>query len=83
MDQILAQISASISELKRNPNRLLEEAGESAIVILNHNEPTAYFVPAETYEALLDRLEDYELALMVEQRKCETDQAVEVSLDEL
>lgn len=83
MDQILAQISASISELKQNPNRLLKEAGDNAIVILNHNEPTAYFVPVDTYEALLDRLEDYELALMVEQRKSEKNQAVEVCLDEL
>ncbi|GAB2919328.1 type II toxin-antitoxin system Phd/YefM family antitoxin [Rheinheimera gaetbuli] len=83
MRQVLAQCSASISELKKNPTALLNEANGAAVAILNHNKPTAYLVPAETYEWLMERLDDYELAQVVESRRAGLADAVEVSLDEL
>ncbi|WP_298942730.1 type II toxin-antitoxin system Phd/YefM family antitoxin [uncultured Psychromonas sp.] len=83
MRQVLADCSASISELKKNPTALLNEADGSAIAILNHNKPTAYLVPAETYELLMDTLDDYELAKIVETRRADLSTAIEVSLDDL
>jgi len=41
MRQVLADYSASISELKKNTTALLNEAEGSAIAILNHNKPAA------------------------------------------
>ncbi|CAH0525473.1 type II toxin-antitoxin system Phd/YefM family antitoxin [Vibrio hippocampi] len=83
MRQVLADCSASISELKKNPTALLKEADGSAIAILNHNKPAAYLVPAETYEFLMDMLDDYELAKLVESRRVELSEAVEVDIDDL
>ena len=83
MKQILAGLSASISELKKNPSALLQQADGSPITILNHNKPTAYLIPAETYEALLEGIEDYDLGLIVKKRQTERSKAVEVSIDEL
>ena len=83
MRQVLADCSASISELKRNPTALLNEADGSAIAILNHNKPAAYLVPAETYEFLMDVLDDYELAKIVEDRRCDLSTAIEVNIDDL
>jgi antitoxin StbD len=83
MRQILADCSASISELKKNPTALLNEADGSAIAILNHNKPAAYLVPAETYELLMDMLDDYELAKLVESRRVDLSAAVEVDIDDL
>lgn len=83
MRQILADCSASISELKKNPTALLNESAGAPIAILNHNKPTAYLVPAETYEWLMDKLEDLELAQIVRQRMQQKFEAVEVSLDDL
>jgi len=83
MRQVLADCSASISELKKNPTALLKEADGSAIAILNHNKPAAYLVPAETYEFLMDMLDDYELAKIVESRRGDVSEAVEVSIDDL
>ncbi|MDQ6978292.1 MAG: type II toxin-antitoxin system Phd/YefM family antitoxin [Ghiorsea sp.] len=83
MRQVLSSYSASISELKKNPTALLNDAEGSPIAILNHNTPAAYFVPAETYEWLMDKLEDFELAQTVRDRADEKKEAVEVSLDEL
>ena len=83
MRQVLADCSASISELKKNPTALLNEADGSAIAILNHNKPAAYLVPAETYEWLMDVVDDYELAKVVEERRVDFSSAVEVDLDDL
>ena len=56
--------------------------GEGApVAILNRNEPVFYAVPAEAYEALMDKLEDIELAAMVKARLDQPE--IEVSLDEL
>lgn len=83
MRQVLADFSVSISELKKNPSALLSQASGSPIAILNHNKPAAYLIPAETYEALMDMIEDYELAQLVEERRGDKGKAITVSLDDL
>ena len=83
MKTVLANCSASISELKKNPSALIDEAEGEPIAILNHNRPTAYLVPAETYEAIMERLEDYQLGLLVNARQNEKIEAVEVDIDDL
>lgn len=83
MRQILADFSVSISELKKNPSALLSQASGSPIAVLNHNKPAAYLIPADTYEAIMDMIEDYELAKLVEERRSDKDKAVMVSLDDL
>lgn len=83
MRQVLADFSVSISELKKNPTSLLSQASGSPIAVLNHNKPTAYLVPAETYEAMMDMIDDYELAKLVEERRGDKHKAIAVSLDDL
>tara|TARA_R110002072_G_scaffold136124_2_gene278217 strand:- start:207787 stop:208038 length:252 start_codon:yes stop_codon:yes gene_type:complete len=83
MRQVLADFSVSISELKKNPSALLVQASGSPIAVLNHNKPAAYLIPAETYEALIETIEDYELSRLVEERRGDKDQAITVSLDDL
>ncbi|MBF0202790.1 MAG: type II toxin-antitoxin system Phd/YefM family antitoxin [Desulfamplus sp.] len=83
MESVLARCSASISELKKNPSYLIEKSEGEPIAILNHNKPTAYLIPAETYEIMLEKLEDYQLGLIIKKRQHEKNSAVEVSLDEL
>lgn len=83
MKSLLASRSASITELKKNPSALIEESEGEPIAILNHNSPTAYLIPAETYEMIMERLEDYQLGLIVQNRQDEKIDAVEVDIDEL
>ncbi|MET4492192.1 type II toxin-antitoxin system Phd/YefM family antitoxin [Bradyrhizobium sp. LA7.1] len=78
---ILAEMTASVSELKRNPMGTVA-AGEGApVAILNRNEPAFYCVPAKAYEAMMDRLEDIELNSIADARKDEP--VIKVTLDEL
>ena len=46
METVLAGLSASISELEKNPYALIEQAEGEAIAILKQNKPTAYLIPA-------------------------------------
>lgn len=83
MRQVLADYSVSISELKKNPTSLLKEADGSAIAILNHNKPTAYLVPAETYEWLMEVLDDYELGKVIDSRRGDLSKAIDVNINDL
>jgi len=83
MEQLLSSFSASISELKKNPTALLNEAEGAPIAILNHNIPTAYLIPAETYKWIIDKLDDIELAQIVNERMHEKENAIEVNIDDL
>lgn len=78
---ILADISAGISELKKNPMAVLQQGDGAPVAILNRNEPVFYAVPAAAYEILMDKLEDIELASIVEARKDQPE--IEVGIDDL
>ena len=78
---ILADVSAGISELKKNPMAVMAQGEGFPVAILNRNEPVFYAVPAGAYEELMDKLEDVELAAIVRARLGQDE--IEVSLDEL
>jgi antitoxin StbD len=79
--RILAETSASISELKRNPMGTVAAGEGFPVAILNHNEPAFYCVPALAFEAMLDRLEDLELNALADARAGEA--VIPVDIDAL
>lgn len=56
MEHILAARSVSITELKRSPSAVLDQAGSETVAVLNHNRPAAYLVPPHVYQAMAERL---------------------------
>jgi antitoxin StbD len=78
---ILADLSAGISELKKNPMAVIAQAEGAPVAILNRNQPVFYAVPAEMYEAMLEQIDDIALAELIKQRQ--NDPEIEVNLDEL
>jgi len=82
MTQILANYSASISELKKSPSSLIEDAGGEAVAILNHNKPSAYLVPSALYEKMMDIIDDYHLAQQVRERLNDKE-SIKVTIDDL
>lgn len=83
IDPILAPAGLSISEFKKNPSAAIAAAEAEGIplAILNRNSPAAYLIPARDWEAIMDRLEDMELAELARQRL--NDPEVEVSIEDL
>jgi antitoxin StbD len=87
MDAVLAETSIGITELKKNPSAVIRDAGASTVVILHHNKPSAYLVPARSYEALMDVLDDLQLLPVVQERmatwQADPDKVIDVSREEL
>ncbi len=83
MQVIKAPYSVSISELKQNPSALISAAGNNPVVILNHNKPTAYLVPADAFEVMIEYIDDLELGRLIEERKAQKLKAIDVSIDDL
>jgi antitoxin StbD len=81
LNPILADASISVSELKKNPSAAIDAAAGFPVAILNRNVPSAYLVPAAAWEALMDRLEDIELAQIVRER--EGEKGIPVRLEDL
>ncbi len=78
---VLAEVTASVSELKKNPMGTVAAGEGFPVAILNRNEPAFYCVPAKAFEAMMDRLEDIELNAIADARAGE--KRVRVNLDDL
>jgi|SaaInl8_135m_RNA_FD_contig_81_682540_length_1849_multi_8_in_0_out_0_2 antitoxin StbD len=84
MQPILANYTASITELKKSPTQLLKDAGDEAVAILNHNVASAYLVPSHMYEKMMDIVDDYYLSKIVEDRlNYKEEDLLEVNIDDL
>ncbi|MFA5455699.1 MAG: type II toxin-antitoxin system Phd/YefM family antitoxin [Sulfurimonas sp.] len=83
MQPILSNYTASITELKKSPTQLLKDAGNEAVAILNHNVASAYLVPSELYEKMIDIIDDYYLAKEVQERLNDSEKSIRINIDEL
>lgn len=81
MDTIIANVTVSVTELKRNLASILKSAEDAPVAVLNHNRPEAYLLSAGHYERLMAYVEDLEDARLARDRA--DGPFVEVSLDEL
>jgi antitoxin StbD len=78
---ILACVTASVSDLKKNPMGTVAAGEGFPVAILNRNAPAFYCVPARAYESLLEKLEDLELNAIAQARQGQP--IIKVTLDEL
>jgi len=78
---VLSSTTIGITELKRNPMVIVDESEGETVAVLNRNKPVFYAVPAAAYEAIMERLEDAELAAVVRAR--EHQPRIEVDWDDL
>lgn len=78
---VLTEMTASVSELKKNPMGTVAAGDGFAVAILNRNEPAFYCVPARAYEALMEKIEDLELNALADARAKE--KVIKVSLHDL
>jgi antitoxin StbD len=81
VSRILADFTASVTELQKDPMGTAASGNGAAVAILNRNALAFYCVPADEYHAMVDRLDDIELNVLVEARR--GGPFVEVGLAEL
>jgi len=78
---VLSDTVVSVSDLKKNPIKVVAQGEGFPVAVLNRNTPAFYCVPAEAYEALMDKLEDLELNALANQRMKQ--ERIEVDIDDL
>ncbi|WP_016917268.1 type II toxin-antitoxin system Phd/YefM family antitoxin [Rickettsia honei] len=81
MEHIYANLAVSISEFKKSPSptALLDKASGEPVALLNHNKPTAYLIPAELYEQIIEALDDKYLLELATIRLKDNEKAIAVS----
>jgi len=78
---VLSDTVISISDLKKNPMVAVAQGGGFPVAVLNRNNPEFYCIPAESYEALLNKIEDLELNALADSRRGQ--ERIQVNIDEL
>jgi antitoxin StbD len=58
LKQLRASYSVAISELRKAPMKVIEEAGNEAVAVLNHNEPVAYVLSPKMMGDLMELAAD-------------------------
>lgn len=83
MQTILADVTVSMSEFKKNPAAVLRAANNRPVAVLNHNRAAFYMVEPHLFEAMLEELADQDLYRKAVNRLVEKARAVEVDIDDL
>ncbi|GAA5658222.1 hypothetical protein Brsp06_04606 [Brucella sp. NBRC 13694] len=78
MQRVEANIAVSVSDLKKSPSAVMDEANGEAVAVLNHNRIMAYMVPASVYEAMLEKLDDIRLTEIIRKRADEKGLSVDI-----
>ena len=68
METLLADLTISMSDFKKNPAKVLREANAQPVAVLNHNKAAFYMVDPVLFEALIDEVEDAQLMPMLKAR---------------
>ena len=83
MDALLSRHSIGISDLREAPARAFEQAGDEAIVVLNHNRPAGYIVSNGMMAHILDQLADRAITDKARTRSTSLQTARKISVDDL
>jgi antitoxin StbD len=79
----MADVSVSISDLKKNPAAVIAEARKRQVAITNRNRAVAYVVSPEVWDHILDVFDERTLEREVEERLANPGELIEVSIDDL
>jgi antitoxin StbD len=90
MEKVHTNLTVSITEFKKNPNDVLEQAAGQPFVVLTNNKPSFYVLTPEVFEALgeeaiEDALWQVEATPMLLERLAEVrdGQSVPVTIEQL
>jgi antitoxin StbD len=80
---IMADVTVSISDLKKNPAAVIAEARKRQVAITSRNRAVAYVVSPEVWDHILDVFDDRKFLREYESRLDDLDDAIPVSLEDL
>jgi len=81
MEALMTSLTVSMSEFKKNPSKIVREAGNKPVAVLNHNKASFYILEPQVYEALLEELFDIHVTPLIEERRLHREEAVTVDIE--
>jgi antitoxin StbD len=81
METLFTDLTISMSDFKKNPAKVLREAGDRPVAVLNHNKAAFYLIEPGLFETMLEDLADLRITPLLRTRLAERDKAVEVDID--
>jgi antitoxin StbD len=83
METILSDLTVSMSVFKKNPAKVIREAGKKPVAVLNHNKAAFYMIAPDVYEDLLESVYDRDIESLIQARRTQIADAIEVDIDKL
>lgn len=83
MQTLFTDLTISMSDFKKNPAKVLRDAGTQPVAVLSHNKPAFYMVEPKMFEALLEDLADAQMIPLLKTRLAQRAEAIEVNIDEI
>jgi antitoxin StbD len=81
LETVLTELTVSMSEFKKNPSKILKQAGQKPVAVLNHNKASFYIVEPGVYEAMLEDLYDSHMTPVILERQLRRSSAITVDID--
>ena len=81
MQTLLTELTISMSDFKKNPAKVLREAGTQPVAVLSHNKAAFYMVEPQLFEALIEEMADAQIIPLLKARLAQRAKAVEVDID--
>lgn len=81
MQTIFTQLTVSMSDFKRNPAKVLREAGQKPVAVLNHNKPAFYMVDPHMFEVMLEQFNDHTLKSELLTQLIQRENSVELDMN--
>ncbi len=81
LQTIETKLSTSITDLKKNPMAVIDEANGEPVAVLNRNKPAFYCLTPELFELFMEMMDDE--MLMEEAVARRNEKRIKVTLDEL
>lgn len=85
MQTLYTDLTVSMSDFKKNPARILRDAGAQPVAVLSHNKAAFYMVEPKLFEAMIEDLADARLLPLLKQRiaSAARGETIEVDIDTL
>jgi len=83
MQMLFTDLTISMSDFKKNPAKVLRDAGTQPVAVLNHNKPAFYMVEPAMFEALIEDLTDAQMIPLLKNRLAQRAKAIEVDIEEI
>jgi antitoxin StbD len=80
---VMAEVTVSISDLKKNPNAVVAESRKRQVAITNRGRAVAYIVSPEVWDHILDVFDERQLAREFADRLGDMAESIPVSIEEL